>query len=467
MNKDTQKSDTSALPYETTDGQQGRSLVDYLQLHLVLIYRYRATFIKVCVFVLVLGVLYAFFYPATYKSYARIISITPPAPLGALSMIGGGEEGVDKLAALGLATGGKEAKLLTILGSATIAEAVFKNSGLIEYFWPEQWNEETGTWEDPNDPVPSENLIVEFQKCFSANLDNELNFIKLSVTLPKPELAHRVLNQVLVELQNILNNKSFSLAGKNRKFIEQRIGETKLEIERTATELKTFQEQHNLYDVSAQLSKVVELSAKMEADKVEREISKELLLKYSTQANPKVVLLQQEIDELTAMLNKLAKGETGNPPEDGSTSTEKASLLPTLDEVLELANEFSKLKTTYETQLQLLSLLIMQYEVAKVEEANDSLNFQVIDEPSLPYYKDWPVKKVVAFVGGLLALVIAWISVLYKHYKSWMRKRLYCLIEAAEPGDAAGKETPQPRKKKYNLTGWLKRKLADPEKKHN
>jgi len=467
MNNDLEKSSASALADNETALPQNRSLVDYLRFHLILIYRYRVQFTITCVIVLILGVLYAFFYPATYKSRSKIIAITPPSPLGALSMIGEGTgSAASQLASLTFKTGSREAKLLTILKSRTLALTVYRNSGLCGFLHPDQWNEEANDWVDPEESIPEEALVLEFQNLFTVNLDQELSFIGMSVTLRDPEVAYRVMGQVLVELQNFLNEKSFSLAGKNRVFIENRIAETKNEIEETAGELKKFQEEHNLYDVGTQLAKVVELTAQMEANKVQREISKELLLKYSTNANPKVVLLQQEIDELDAMLSKLTKGtpnaEAGASALDAADGKDNQSLLPTLDDVLKLANEYSKLKTTYETQLKLLSLLVMQFEVAKVEEANDSLAFQVIDEPNRPVMKEWPIKRVVALVGGLLALFIAWVRILYVYYKPWMRSQLYSFINDAEPTIPSAEDAQRQKRKKYDLTRWLKRKLADP-----
>ena len=88
------------------------------------------------------------------------------------------------------------------------------------------------TWKDENNAVPLEKVVRHFRrKIWNVRLDKQDKLIGLSANLKDPELAKVIVAVAIGELQRILNNKSFSVAGQNRLFIEKRLKEVATDLQ--------------------------------------------------------------------------------------------------------------------------------------------------------------------------------------------------------------------------------------------
>lgn len=399
---------------DETKSESSMQMTEKITYHLALVFRYKKLILKVAGVVLILSVLYAFLWPKTYVSKASLMSISPPNPLGMMAGFSGDGGGMDNLAGLGLAASEKDSKLINILKSRTLAQSVITKSGFLPYKYKRKWNFETKTWKDENNPVPLEKVVGHFRrKIWNVRLDKQDKLIALSANLKDPELAKVIVAVAIGELQRILNDKSFSVAGQNRLFIERRLKEVATDLQAAELELKEFKEKHSLYDIEKQIAGTLAVVAELESQLLARDMEIGMMLKFTTESNPKVKFIRNEMSQIRQQIENV---KLGIGTKDGTLE-----MMPALDKAPDLVLNFIRLKRRFMVQEKLYELLTTQFELAKIEEARDDLAFQILDEPNLPVKAEFPNKRVAVLLGIVFGLFLGTALAYGKEYESEVR----------------------------------------------
>lgn len=152
-----------------------------------------------------------------------------------------------------------------------------------------------------------------------------------------------------------------------------------------------------------------------------------------TDKHPNVILAQKEIDELNSKLksqvdNSIQAGTNTLNPIQGAlmkdkvmTETELLAGQASVDAIQKIQGEneqeisrFSANSLTYiglERQAKITqevyTVLIKNYEQAKIQEAMESMDIQVIDPADLPDKPSGPNKRLIAAIGGVVGIMIA------------------------------------------------------------
>jgi capsule polysaccharide export protein KpsE/RkpR len=113
----------------------------------------------------------------------------------------------------------------------------------------------------------------------------------------------------------------------------------------------------------------------------------------------RVRAVQARIDELQKELNKL--GEL-----DDSSSENNSPLYPSIRKLPLLALDYTELYRQAKIQEALYESLMKQYEVAKVEEAEEIPTVRVLDSPTYPERRVSPPRKLLILCGALLGLAL-------------------------------------------------------------
>jgi uncharacterized protein involved in exopolysaccharide biosynthesis len=403
------------VDYDFDKEAESIPMMDQIVKHLTMVFQHRKTILLVWAVVTFLSLLYALFWPRVYASKATLMSISPPNPLGAFAMMSGdGGGGMDKLAGLGLAASEKDNKLVNILKSRTLAEDVIESSGFLPHKYRSKWDFTENDWKNPEKAVPMEKVVRHFKKnVWAVRLDKQDKLIEIRAQAKDPAMARAIAVAALNDLQNILNSKSFSVAGQNRRFIENRLQEVGKELAAAELEVKQFKEEHNLLDIEKQIGGALEIVAELESQLLARDMELGMMMKITTESNPKVQFIKNEIAQIKKQIDNVQLGDA-----------EQASgndLVPPLKQAPELALQFVRLKRKFMVQEKLFELLTTQYELAKIEEARDDLAFQVIDQPNLPVKADSPRKRVAVLLGCIFGVMFGLAVAYGRQYESEIR----------------------------------------------
>lgn len=288
-------------------------------------------------------------------------------------------------------------RLMAILKSETIALNTIQSLDLLPLLFPKKWDEKSKKWKnEKKQPHPKEAAKI-FQEDVLRLKESEQGTILIQVKFKDPKIAANIANQLLKELDGFINQSSFSVAKKNREFLEARLEEAKKELGASEEDFKNFQEQTGIILLDSQTEAMIELVAQLEAQKVAREVELGVLTQIASDAAPKVQLLKDELKALDKKIKEFTEG-----------TQSKDNLLPSLKKSPSLGIEYVQKKRDLLIKEKIFELLTQQYELARIEENRELIAFEVLDKPLVPHKPCWPILwinlAVGLFVSSLLSL---------------------------------------------------------------
>ena len=351
----------------------------------------------------------SFFITPVYKATAKIIPLASqkqsfiPIPSDMLGLMG----------LLGTEFGGsRSATIKAILQSRELAKRVIENAGIKKYLYGKLWDEKSGSLRKdiPPHKIPSDDELAE--KFLKENLvvteDKKTGVIDISILFPKePTLSAIIANEYIKELSKILNEKAYTVAKKNRIFLEERVKQTELKLSQVEQDFKDFQQRYNVVAIDKQMEEGLKIYAELVAKLAEKEMQLEVMRKITSPDNPEVVTLNYEINELRKKIRELEEGQKVMQVKGYILDRSKKLIIP-LENVPELAMEYLRRRRELEIQNEIYKVLLRALEQARIEEEKETLSFEVVDYAYTPRFKYKPKRKLivmVSFVSSLFASI--------------------------------------------------------------
>jgi len=300
-------------------------------------------------------------------------------------------------------------KIVTILNSRTLAEDVIKKMDLIKILFKMNWDKEKGKWKADKPPTMQDTLrglqgIVKVA-------DDRKGLISITVEYEDPKLAADIANNYTAALHQFLSEKTISLVKRSRLFLEKQLAVTKVDLQRTEEDLKSYQMKKKVVAMDAQAQGVIKTLADLKAQIMAREVQLGVLKEFTTKANPDVQRIEDEIRELQKQLKRLETQDAQNP-----TRNESIGAFFSLSEAPSIGLQYARLQRDVLVQQKIFELLTQQYELAKIEEAKDDLTFQVID-PAIPLEKRIKPKRTQnVLLAGVVSLFLGIFLVFFLEY---------------------------------------------------
>jgi capsule polysaccharide export protein KpsE/RkpR len=208
----------------------------------------------------------------------------------------------------------------------------------------------------------------------------------------------------LDELNNLVLRTSTSSAHRERVFIEQRLQKVKTDLENAQLQLSEFSSRNSTIDIKEQTRAMVDAGARVQAELLIEQSGLESLRQIYGDGNVRVRETEARIASLKGELARMT-GSSAPLTEEGlhdSTGTEsagdekKGELYPPLRQLPRLAVPYADLYRTVRVQETLFELLTQQYDMARIEEAQDVPVVSVIDPPGIPEKKSFPPRILIA-----------------------------------------------------------------------
>jgi uncharacterized protein involved in exopolysaccharide biosynthesis len=351
----------------------------------------------------------SFFITPVYKATAKIIPLASqkqsfiPIPSDMLGLMG----------LLGTEFGGSRAATIkAILQSRELAKRVIENTGIKKYLYGKLWDEKSGSLRKDILPhkIPSDDELAE--KFLKENLavteDKKTGVIEISIFFPKePTLSAAIANEYIEELSKIVNERAYTVAKKNRIFLEERVKQTELKLSQVEQYFKDFQQKYNVVAIDKQMEEGLKIYAELVAKLSEKEMQLEVMRKITSPDNPEVVTLNYEISELRKKIRELEEGQKVMQVKGYILDRSKKLIIP-LENVPELAMEYIRRRRELEIQNEIYKVLLRALEQARIEEEKETLSFEVVDYAYTPRFKYKPKRKLivmVSFVSSLFASI--------------------------------------------------------------
>lgn len=368
---------SSEIEIGSSAAQSRQELLDPMEL-LFLLLRHRLRIALLTAAALVLGAMAAFLLRPTYTATALIL---PPeqqhsaasSMLGSLVSIGGG------LSSSLLKTPAD--MYIGILESNTIADELIQQLHLRSAYG-------TRTVQDTRAALAKHASFV----------TKKDGLIHISVTDHDPRRASEIANGFIDELHQMNSTLALTEAAQRRLFFSQQVDAEKAALAKAEDALASTQRKTGIIQLSGQAEMILVSISQVQAQITSDQVQLQGLLASSTEQNPDVQRLRQELAALNAQLSKLQDSQRRLQPGDTQIP---AGRLP--QDALDYGRKLRDVKY-HET---LLNLLSRQYEAARIDEAKSAPLIQVVDRATPPDKRSGPPRALIIAGAGFAGFVLA------------------------------------------------------------
>ncbi|HLZ34734.1 MAG TPA: GNVR domain-containing protein [Nitrospira sp.] len=248
--------------------------------------------------------------------------------------------------------------------------------------------------------------------------------IKITVEDKDPAIAAAIANFYVSNLDRLNRTMGVTKASDNRKFVEERLKETEEALANAEEALKEFQTRHRTVAIEAQSKAMIEAAATLQAQITAQEVQLQVMGAYLSRENPELIRVRSSIEELRKQLALMESGKSGKRMSGDQ-------LHPAIIAVPTLALEYGRLMRNLKVQETLYTLLMSQYEQAKLSEARDTPTVQVLDAAVPAERKSRPRVMLNGLLAGAAALLLGMMLILFLEWRTHKKDRLSSLQAAA------------------------------------
>jgi uncharacterized protein involved in exopolysaccharide biosynthesis len=224
--------------------------------------------------------------------------------------------------------------------------------------------------------------------------------IRLSVTDRDPHRAAELANGWVEEYRRFTATLAVTEASQRRLFFERQLSGAREDLERAEEEMKQTEQRTGVMELDGQAHAMIASAAVLHAQVVAKQVEIQAMRQFAAEQNPDLERAEQELSSLDG---QLALMDLDNDRPSGDLVTPRGK-------VTESALAYAKALREVKYREMVQDLLTRQYEAARVDEARQGSQVQIVDPAAVPDrpspYRLWIVLG--ALLGALpLALLIA------------------------------------------------------------
>lgn len=212
-------------------------------------WKYWKTVALIAVFLALATLLYSYLIPETFKSIAIILPETEKSKLSNL----GGFSDLASLAGLGSSDASLIKLYPTIIQSETVMSGVINN----KYYNPKTNDSLTlmDLWDIKGDKQERifELVLKRLREEIEISADNKTNVLTIAIETSIPRLSADIINKITRQMDEVIRNKKKTYATEQRKWIETRLVEVRLDLDKSENNLLDFREKNRRITDSPQL----------------------------------------------------------------------------------------------------------------------------------------------------------------------------------------------------------------------
>lgn len=221
--------------------------------------------------------------------------------------------------------------------------------------------------------------------------------IRLSVTDRDPRRAAELANGWVEEYQRFSATLAVSEASGRRLFFERQVAGAQESLARAEEEMKQTEQRTGVIELDGQAHAMIASAAMLRAQVAAKQVEIQAMRQFAADGNPDLERARQELSGLEGQLSSM---DVASDRRGGDLVAPKGEMAQAS---LEYANALREVKYR-ETSLGLLTRL---YEMARVDEARQGVQSQVVDVATVPERPTSPFRVWIVLAGLLMALPLA------------------------------------------------------------
>lgn len=231
--------------------------------------------------------------------------------------------------------------------------------------------------------------------------DRKSGVITINFTDKDPTRAAQIANAYTEELDRLLVTLSTSSGRRERQYFEEQLVVAQAELKRATKGLSDFAGKNTAIDVPEQGKAAVGALAAVQGQLIASESELKGLLQIYTEKHERVQQVRAQIGELRRQLAQLG----GKEP--GTAKNNKNDGYPNVKQLSDLGVPYLELYQQVKIQQAVVEGLSQQYELAKLQEARQVPNIQVMDPAEVPEKKSFPPRAIIVIVCTMLGFCYA------------------------------------------------------------
>ncbi|MCH9032673.1 MAG: hypothetical protein IIB00_10510 [candidate division Zixibacteria bacterium] len=275
-----------------------------------------------------------------------------------------------------------------ILRSRNLANRILDSFGLIIHYEASSRQEALLELDDNTDHLVTDEGLIEIR--FSDE---------------NPQLAAAIVNGMIVALDEINSEIFVTRTAQTRKFLEDRIGEAKSELDSARELLRRFQEKNRTIDLDRQITLVIETASQLKSQLALAEVDLSVKARFLSNSHPDVVELTVRVNELKRKVSEL---------ETGTADTSYFSL--PVSDAPRLSVALAELITTIRVAEKLYENLALRLDEARIQEKNMAPVLSIVDRATPPEIRYWPQRTLIVAGTFGVSIVLAVMLALFLEY---------------------------------------------------
>ncbi|MBX7148143.1 hypothetical protein K1X76_03585 [bacterium] len=371
-----------------------------------IIFRWKIFIVTFVFLVTTASIFISLLLPKYYKAEATLLPMGGGAEGGAgmMSMMLSAQFGLGG----GLGGNSASAQLLPILTSKILAVKVINKYNFLPAIYPNYWDEKNKTWKpEAKDKIKDyDNIVEKFFSMLTITDDKKKQIITLRAVTLDPKLSAELVNSYIFEFQNELEQNTYTSSKRNRIFIEQQLQEMQRMFLNAGKELSSFYNNETISSENPFVDVDVTAGGGEDHAKSEQPV-------FASEQVPGAngpPILQSVINNNQSLYSKLADVKSAN-------NNQLAHQIPQ-------QTYFQYLAGKQKESEQMLMVLAQKYQVAKIEEAKEDLNFKVIDWAQVPAKKFKPARSRIVIVTFMMSSFVAIFLVFLLEYLKNNRQKI-------------------------------------------
>ncbi len=226
-----------------------------------------------------------------------------------------------------------------------------------------------------------------------------------------PVFAYQVLSRITGLLEARFKELTLERLTRKKAFVEERMAAVEGQVQEAQSRLSEFQARYGVLDITRQAEQQGTLIAGLRSDVLKAQMELQSLREYLPEGDARITRLKQEIENKNRFIDDLLTGKR-----QLSEDYIPQKVLP------ELLAQYMDLQNEVDVQQAVYRSLRQQYESVKIEEADNSRTFQVLERPEVPELKAGPSRSKLCIIVTIAAFFLAVLLAFVKEYLVRVRR---------------------------------------------
>ena len=377
-------SNTEAVLSITTNPQadSGWSVLDLL----AVLAKRRRSILMFTFGIAVTTVVVSILLPARYTAETSILPPQQSTNSAALlsQMAGGGGGGLSALAGSSLGLKSQVDVYVAMFRSRTVEDAMIKRFDLLKAY----------------DVKKTSDARKIFEKRSTVVAGLKDGVIRVTLDGPSPDQAATMANAYVEEFRRTSSRIATTEAGQRRMFFDRQLEEAENNLSNAEQALKKTELKTGFVQPDSQSRAMIQSAAEIQGQIAATEVQMQSISSFATDDNPQMAILRNQLSALRSQLSRLT-GSSGN----------ETDLFVPKGKLPEAALDYVRKLREVKYREVIFQALANQYQLAKLDEAKQGTEFQVIDFAVPPDRRSFPHRAILVILFTSLAFIFACFAV--------------------------------------------------------